>query len=428
MDAKQNERKEVLMSTHSFRFLHAGSFHLHQTLGGISDAPEHMIEMLVNAPFAAAENVFQAAISEEVDFVLLAGDILDPTRAGPRAVSFLRQQFERLGERGIHVYWAASESDLREDCIRTLEWPANVRIFESEKVEQLTHYRGEHAIADLLGRSWHEKHALRAGEFLSLTVGGYQIAVMHGRSDLFNEPRQGIEYWAAGGADVPDTPFTGIVTAHCPGCPQGFRPPQTGPHGCTLVSVGSEGETRLRMIETDAVRWFRERIDVVAGSARGEVHNELRSRTRSLLEDHRAALVTWKLSGLGRFDSTFAQAKQREETLDWLRREFGDGTPPIWSVNLELEPPHALRADWCDEDSILGDYMRVVRDFQEEDEKPIELRSVIGDQQLPRQVTSDSWLTDPFERDTLLREAAMRGLDLLSGDDSLPHESTFSSS
>ena len=88
MDAKQIERKEVLMSAQSFRFLHAGSFHLQQTLGGIADAPEHMIELLVNAPFAAAANVFQAAISEEVDFVLLAGDILDPTRAGPRAVAF----------------------------------------------------------------------------------------------------------------------------------------------------------------------------------------------------------------------------------------------------------------------------------------------------------------------------------------------------
>lgn len=246
---------------------------------------------------------------------------------------------------------------------------------------------------------------------------------MHGKSDLFNEPRQGLEYWAAGGADVPDTPFKGIVTAHCPGSPQGFSPRDTGPHGCTLVSVSADGETRLRMIETDAIRWYRESIEVVAGNPRGEVQNQLRSRLRNLSEHDRPALVTWKLSGIGRFDSPFARSRQRAETLDWLQREFGYGSPSIWSTELELEPPHALRAEWCDEDSILGDYMRVVQNYQEADDKPIEVRSLIGDEELPRQVSSDTWLTDVFERDEVLREAAMLGLDLLRGDESLPHES-----
>ena len=406
------------MSGQSFRFLHAGNFHLERTLAGFSDPPEHMIESLVNAPYDAAEQVFQSAIREEVDFVVLSGDLFDPTHAGPRAVAFLRTQFEKLGSRGISVYWSASEDDLKEDCIRNIEWPANVRIFTSDKVEQFTHYRGEHAIADLLGRSWNPQMPLHAGEFLSLAIGGYQIAVMHGKSDLFNEPRQGLEYWAAGGADVPDTPFKGIVTAHCPGSPQGFTPRDTGPHGCTLVSVAADGETRLRMIETDVVRWYRENIDVVAGNARGEVQNQLRSRLKSLAEHDRPALVTWKLSGIGRFDSSFARSIQRVETLNWLRREFGYGTPAVWSIGLDIEPPHALRAEWCEEDSILGDYMQVVRDYQEEDEKPIEVRSLIGDEELPRQVSSDTWLTDVFERDYVLREAAMLGLDLLRGDDS----------
>lgn len=414
------------MSGQSFRFLQAGSFHLERTLAGFSDPPEHLMESLVNAPFDAAEQVFQVAIREEVDFVVLSGDLFDPTRAGARAVAFLRKQFEKLGTRGISVYWAASEDDLKDECIRAIEWPANVRIFSSDKVEQLTHYRGEHAIADLLGRSWNPQKSLQAGEFLSLAVGGYQIAVMHGKSDLFNEPRQGIEYWAAGGSDIPDTPFKGVVTAHCPGSPQGFTPTETGPHGCTLVSVAPDGETRLRMIETDAIRWYRENIDVVAGNARGEVQNQLRSRLRNLTEQDRPALVTWKLGGLGRFDSAFARDRQRVETLDWLQREFGFGTPAIWSIKLELEPPHALRAEWCDEDSILGDYMRVVQNYQEEDEKPIEVRSLIGDEALPSQVGSDTWLTDIFERDYVLREAAMLGLDLLRGEGSLPQDSASS--
>ena len=70
--------------------------------------------------------------------------------------------------------------------------------------------------------------------------------------------------------------------------------------------------------------------------------------------------------------------------------------------------------------------MRVVQNYQEEDGRPIELRSLIGDEALPRQASSDNWLTDADERDELLRNAAMVGLDLLRGDDSLPHESALS--
>ncbi|MBI2480995.1 MAG: hypothetical protein HYV60_20890, partial [Planctomycetia bacterium] len=58
-------------------------------------------------------------------------------------------------------------------------------------------------------------------------------------------------------------------------------------------------------------------------------------------------------------------------------------------------------------------------------EKPIEVRSLIGDEELPRQVSSNTWLTDVVERDEVLREAAMLGLDLLRGDDSLPLESAL---
>jgi len=405
------------MSSHSFRFLHTGGFHLERTLGGMLEAPEHLRDTLANAPYAAVDHVFDAALREEVDFIVLTGDVLDPTKAGPRAVAFLRKHFARLGKHGIAVYWAASQLDLTEDCMRSLAWPENVRIFGSEKVELVTHRRGEQAVADLLGRSWHPQRPLRAGEYLSLSVGGYQIAVLHGRSDLFNEPRQGIEYWAAGGSPVPDTPFTGQVTAHVPGSPQGFLPHDTGPHGCTLVSVSADGETRLRMIETDAVRWYRENLSVLGTGSRGEVQNDLRSRMGNLTGPARPALIHWTLTGLGRFDSLFAQARHRTETLEWLRREWGYGSPPMWSLSLTLEPPHALRAEWCEEDSILGDYMSVVQSYQLEEDKPLDLRSLIGLQQLPRQVSSEAWLTDPLERDAVLREAALLGLDLLRGED-----------
>ena len=94
-----------------FRFIHASDFHLDRPLRGLSEVPDHLRGALVDAPYRAAERVFDAAIRERVDFVALAGDIVDPLLAGPRGLVFLSEQFEKLGAAGIKVYWATGRTD-----------------------------------------------------------------------------------------------------------------------------------------------------------------------------------------------------------------------------------------------------------------------------------------------------------------------------
>ena len=88
------------------RLLHASDLHLEQPIYGLAEVPEHLRELLIDAPFQAAEQVFETALAEDVDAVLLAGDVLDVDRAGPPAIMLLLEQMARLGDRGIPVYWA----------------------------------------------------------------------------------------------------------------------------------------------------------------------------------------------------------------------------------------------------------------------------------------------------------------------------------
>jgi DNA repair protein SbcD/Mre11 len=83
------------MPSQSIRFLHASGFHLHSVFQGLRDAPEQLLEVLVHAPYRAAEQVIQAALREEVDFVLLSGDLLDAVSGGPRAIAFLLKSAAR---------------------------------------------------------------------------------------------------------------------------------------------------------------------------------------------------------------------------------------------------------------------------------------------------------------------------------------------
>ena len=52
------------MSQPPLRFVHASDFHLELPLGGVSEVPSHLRELFLEAPFQAAHQVFDIAVTE----------------------------------------------------------------------------------------------------------------------------------------------------------------------------------------------------------------------------------------------------------------------------------------------------------------------------------------------------------------------------
>jgi len=88
----------------AIKFIHAADLHLDQPISGLSELPTHLRSGLSSAPYSAAEKIFDLAIAERVDFVLLCGDLYDSDSGSARAYAFLLTQFQRLAEKNIHVY------------------------------------------------------------------------------------------------------------------------------------------------------------------------------------------------------------------------------------------------------------------------------------------------------------------------------------
>ena len=130
------------MSGQPFRFLHAGGFRLDQPVSGLVEIPEPLIDSLIDAPFVAAQKVFDTAIEERVDFVALNGDLLDLSSASPRALTLLLDNFQRLDERGIAVYWACGRLDPAQDWPAAAALPGPGRIIPREKSAPTTTPRG----------------------------------------------------------------------------------------------------------------------------------------------------------------------------------------------------------------------------------------------------------------------------------------------
>ena len=405
------------MSAQSFRFLCAGGFHLHAVLQGLSEAPEHLLESLVSAPYRAAEQVFQAAVREEVDFVILTGDLLDAASGGPRAVAFLVKQFELLRDHGIPIYWAASKLDLSTDWLQHVDLPTNVHVFSDDLVEQKPIVVNERAAAVVVGRSWNAQRPLRTAEFTYSAGAGIQLAVLYGACETDNLP-VGIEFWAMGGACEPSTSVAPKQVVHCPGWSQGLLPSHTGPHGCTLVHVDQSGDIRTRRIETDVLRWVHERLGTPSGVSIQDVRGTMRTRIQKLLSDAgRFILIDWKLVGVGWFDSVLVHQQRREELIEWLRDEFGKGGEPAWTLSLEIEPPEKLRDEWTDEDSILGDFLRVTGEYIDDEDKSLVLDTGNAAEELPAELVAALPITSSATRASVLRQTALLGVNLLRGDE-----------
>ncbi len=113
------------MAKESFRFIHASDFHLERPMQDVLDLPDHLRRILVDAPWKAAAAVFEHAIVDNVDFVVLSGDLLNPVSAGAQGVAFLLEKFEELAAKEIEVYWAGGAADDPDRWPEAVALPSN---------------------------------------------------------------------------------------------------------------------------------------------------------------------------------------------------------------------------------------------------------------------------------------------------------------
>jgi exonuclease SbcD len=425
------------MTQRPFRFIHASDVHLERPLSGVTEVPDALREAFLEAPYLAAERVFECALAEQVDFVVLAGDVLQAEVTGPRGPLFLVSQFERLRHRGIRVYWAGGKVDPPEAWPAAIRLPDNVHLFPHGRFEELLHHRGGEPVARLLGTSTLRSCDVRAGEFNATSSSLYTIAVAHGNADrelltdlaVSMQPPASIQptvqYWALGGRHGRHSPSEAPYLAHYPGTPQGRNPTEVGAHGCTLVEVDEDGAAHLRALASDVLRWRHERIAVDAGTSKDDLAQALSESLRALVAAAPGLdlLISWEVHGTGPLLPLLRRGTLGAELLDALRGQFGRGSPAAWSVSLEAAADAALPADWFRQENLLGDFLRAVADIEAAPATSprgrIDLTAMLKARRAEGEWGKALSLDDDATRRHVLARAAALGADLLSGEESL---------
>jgi len=222
-----------------------------------------------------------------------------------------------------------------------------------------------------------------------------------------------------GGRHDRSTPISGPQIVHYCGTPQGRRPQESGVHGCTLVQVDEQGQTRTSLIPTDSVRWLYERILLDESTTREELESRLRERLHALRETMPATglLISWIIGGRGPLLRSLRRGKLAAELLQGLRGDYGYRSPTLWSVALDVELSETFLPEWYEQETIRGDYLRAIRQLQMNPGTPLDLAPYLAETHLAGTLAGMVAFAANTTRDGVLREAAALGVDLLTGEE-----------
>jgi len=407
------------MPIRPFSFLHASDLHLDRPPTGVEEVPEHLRPLFVDCAYRSAQRIFDAALAGPVDFVVLAGDVVDPDLAGPRGCVFLSEQAARLAAKNIRVYWAGGRADHADIWPPGLDLPANVHLFPRGQVGRFTHRRDNEPLAALVGLSRQDRKRIRPAEFVPEDDMPFTIAVCYGLAEGETLAGHGIHYWALGGEHERRNVGAAPLMAHYPGTPQGRRPREAGPRGCTSVQVDEQARVRQTFVSTDALRWLNERILVTPHTSRDQLERQLRERAAALWGAGLGpdALVHWSVAGSPWLAAKLRWSSLENDLLARLRNEFGSRRPALWSVAIEphgdLEPPES----WSEQESLLGEMLRSLKKLAASEEPP-DLRVLLGERQSRGSLAGAAALDDPAERRRTFEDAALLAMDMLSHEES----------
>lgn len=311
----------------SFRFVHTADIHLDSPLKSLAMRDKGLAEVVGNATRSTFQRIVDLCVTEEVQALLIAGDLYDGSQTSMKTARFLAQEMERLAAASIPVFVIRGNHDAASRITRELTLPDNVTVFPGEAEVIETDWNG-HSVA-VHGISFRDPHApdTLLDRFGSALQGAFNIGILHtslggaqghdpyAPCTLADLQATGFDYWALGHIHQRAI-HLGTTTIVMPGIPQGRDIGEAGAKSVTLVSVADDGS-----VETE------ERHLAVAQFERLPVECHQVSDWPDLIEALKHALRTARRGHLG------------EHLI--VRPVLTGATPLAWRVGRDLDLLHA---------------------------------------------------------------------------------------
>jgi len=406
-----------------FKFIHAADLHLDSPLRGLEQYPGAPVDEIRTATRRAWENVVQTAIDEQVDFVLVSGDVYDGDWRDYNTGLYFTNQASRLRAADIPLFLIAGNHDAANRMTRSLRMPENVTFLSAEKPQTET--------LEDLGVAIHGQSFATAAIFDNLSAaypsalpGLFNIGMLHtcagGREGHDNYAPcsveelklKGYDYWALGHihkretlSEQPLIAFSGNI--------QGRHIRETGPKGCLLVTVEADRSLDVEFRPMDVLRWEHCRVDV---SEAGSVDEILQQTAQDLAElrdqaEGRLLAVRVELTGQSPVHRELLAQKQRwMNEVRSLAIDVGGGDIWVEKTRIRTSEPASREGISPPPDTALGALASLFQQVREDVTKLSDVGFDVSDvaKKLPAELADTVSCDDPQWLLSVIEEAESR--------------------
>jgi DNA repair exonuclease SbcCD nuclease subunit len=418
----------------SFQFIHAADLHLGAPFVGLHQNNPRLAQMADDATYAAFEKIIQLAITRKVLFVLFAGDIYDADYPNLKAQLRFRDGVRQLDKAGIASCVIRGNHDHGGSVRAKLDFPDSYFEFAPSANEpHLIHQNGI-PVAAIYGYSYPQRavteNILRHYNSRPEDQKYFRIGMLHGNvgGDVEHDnyapcsvaqlKEMGIDYWALGHVHQAKVLSDAPAIAY-PGTPQGLSPRETGAHGCYLVTA-QDHRCTMEFVTADSLRWVDLEYDISGVASEEELLRDLGDLLSEQCEKAKCALIARiDFTGRGEQHHSLQKPGALAEMQDYFQQQM---TEDIFINRLQdLTRPDFDLEKKREENSILGDYLRLSQSVNSDDELRrkvlLALAEVVDHLEVKSALEihqSDEWLLQQLPQ--LIKLAEARGADLLMGE------------
>jgi exonuclease SbcD len=389
----------------AYRFVHAADIHLDSPLRSLALRDPALAELIGNATRRAFVAVVDLCLEQQVDALLLAGDLHDGDQTSMKTARFLAEQMRRLDEAGIQVFVIRGNHDALSKITKELTFPDSVKLFGPRAEFVVPERKNGNAPVVIHGLSFAKSQAPESllPQYAAPAEGAVNIGLMHTSLDgaAGHDPyapcnvgdlkAAGFRYWALGHVHKRAV-VEGGCTIVMPGMPQGRDINEAGPKSVTLVTVMDDGAIRIEehvtslaqfeRVEADiaGIEDWRDMLDMAAkalGAARGRTVSKYLVARLHLTG---ATPLAWRM--LRDADLLTEELKERAALAGdcWIERVEIDCTAPDVGGGAADNPVLELRRLIAEEvvgsDAYQAEVMRIAEELR--GQLPVECRTLLG--------------------------------------------------
>jgi DNA repair protein SbcD/Mre11 len=366
------------------KFVHAADLHLDSPLAGLSKYEGAPVEQIRGATRRALENLVKLCLAEQVQLLLIAGDLYDGDWRDYSTGLFFAKQMAALRAGNVRVVWIRGNHDAASKLTAHLNLPDNVRELSYKKPDSFlledlgvaVHGQGfdsRDVTSDLSLRYPEPKRGLFNIGLLHTALEGRAGHAPYAPCRLSALVDRGYDYFALGHVHTREV-LSERPWIVFPGNLQGRHARETGAKGASLVTVDGEQVRAVEHRALDAVRWHVAHADVSAERSIDGVLEQVRAAMSAAVVQSDGRLSALRVRIHGASAAHEQLAARAERVTEEVRALTLDLPAEAWLEKVELVTrPLAERAELREREDAIGELLRGLTSLGRDDAALVEL-------------------------------------------------------